>query len=74
MSTDTVEVTGTTRLEDRLFDAFAGTAPPERLAVVRIGVFGFGALYLAIFVLVHRSCRSQTSTSDVSRPSAPCRY
>jgi len=33
--------------EEGLFAAFAGTAPPERLAVVRVGVFGFAALYLA---------------------------
>ena len=34
--------------EGRAFDVFAGSAPPERLAVVRIAVFGFGALYLAV--------------------------
>ena len=31
-----------------LFGVFAGSAPPERLAVVRIAVFAFGAIYLSV--------------------------
>ena len=43
-----------------LFDRFSGVAPPERLAVVRVGVFAYAAIYLIVRAPLHPFSRGSS--------------